>query len=59
MSGFVLLTQVLDVTPSNVRSLADYISPSVYIQETVIHFQPGTSDELLLRLLQSSSIVGL
>ena len=50
MSGFVLLTQVLDVTPSNVESLASHISPTADIQETVIHFTPGTSNELILSI---------
>ena len=50
ISGFVLLSQVLDVTPSNVKSLAGHISPSADIQETVIHFRPGTSNELLLSI---------
>ena len=33
--------------PSNVKYLADYISPNVDIQETVIHFKPKTGEVLL------------
>ena len=36
--------------PSNVKSVAEYISPTADIQEKVIHFGPGDAWEHLLRI---------
>ena len=36
--------------PSNVKSVAEYISPTADIQEKVIHFGPGDPREHLLRI---------
>jgi len=46
----VLLPQVLEVNPQNVLVFADIISDSADIQNTVIHFGPGTGGEILLEI---------
>lgn len=43
-----MLTQYLTVTSSNVKQVADHISPTADIQEMVIHFKPGPPGEMLL-----------
>ena len=47
---YILLTQVINVLPSNVESVAEYISPTADIREKVIVFGPGHAWEHLLHI---------
>lgn len=46
----MILPQVLNVVPQNVESLTDHLSSTADIQDTVIHFGPGTYGELLMSI---------